>query len=439
MRNKKSLLFVVMALMLVALSVGVASAQTPVVIHWWHESTSDVQVAYWQGLADAYTKDHPNVTFEITNLENEAYKAKLATVMQAGDPPDLFWSWGGGVLWSFADAGLVRNIAPELQANNNEWKDTFAVPAALDLYGQNGEYYGVPFDWGAVGMFYNKALFTKAGLDPAKPPATWDDLITDVKALKAAGITPIAIGEKDKWPGHFWYGYLATREGGQDAFIKAYNRTGSFADPPFVKAFADLKQLVDLNAFQDGFLAATYNDQETVFGNGQAAMELMGQWSPGTQKSSSSSGQGIGDDLGWFPFPTVAGGAGDATDVFGGGDGFAVGKNAPDEAVDFLKFVTSSANQIAGADPAIGITVPPTVKGTDSVIANDPILTAIVNARNNAKYFQLYYDQFLPPPLAGAILDNAEAVFAGASTPEDAAAAVEAEAANDLTPATPSS
>jgi len=433
-KSSRSLILLILLLTLVV-SFGVASAQDAVVIHWWHESTSDAQVGYWKSLADAYTKDHPNVTFEITNLENEAYKAKLSTVMQAGDPPDLFWSWGGGVLWAYADAGLTRDITPELTANNNEWKDSFAATAALELYSKDGKYYGAPFDWGAVGMFYNKALFTKAGLDPAKPPATWAELLDAVKKLKAAGITPISIGEKDKWPGHFWYGYLATREGGQDAFLKAYNRTGSFADPSFVKAFQDLKDLADLNAFQEGFLAATYGDQETAMGNGQAAMELMGQWSPSNQKSNSSSGEGLGADLGWFPFPVIDGGAGNANDVFGGGDGFAVGAKAPDATVDFLKFLTSAENQIAGADSAISLTVPPTVKGTDSVIEKDPIMQAIVKARNEAPYFQLYYDQFLPPAVAGAILDAAEGVFAGAMSPEDAAKSVEDVAAAELTPA----
>jgi raffinose/stachyose/melibiose transport system substrate-binding protein len=162
-------------------------------------------------------------------------------------------------------------------------------------------------------------------------------------------------------------------------------------------------------------------------------MELMGQWSPSTQKTSSSSGEGIGADLGWFPFPVIDGGAGNAGDVFGGGDGFAVGANAPDATVDFLKFLTSAENQIAGADPAISLTVPPTVKGTDEVTANDPILASIVKARDEAPYFQLYYDQFLPPAVAGAILDAAEGVFAGVMSPEEAAQSVEDVAAAELT------
>jgi len=337
------------------------------------------------------------------------------------------------VLWTYAQAGLTRNIAPELAANGGAWKNSFAAQSALELYGQNGEYYGVPTDWGAVGVFYNKALFTKAGLDPAKPPATWDDFLAAVKTLEAAGITPMAIGEKDKWPGHFIWVYLAVREGGQAAFLAAYNRTGKFTDDPFIKAGADLKALVDLQPFQKGFLAAAYGDAETVMGNGQAAMEVMGQWSPSTQVSSSKDGKGIGADLGWFPFPTVTGGKGDPTDVFGGGDGFAVGKNAPDATVDFLKWATSVDNQIAGVK--VGATSPPTVKGADGDVVKDPIMAAILNARNNAKYFQLYYDQFLPPVVAGAVLDGTEALFAGTGTPQTAAQTIEDAAATELKPA----
>src|SRR5689334_17830986 len=148
-KSYRFLTVIVVFAMVLAVSIsGRANAQDKVTIHWWHLS-GEPGDTYWQGLADAYTKLHPNLTFEITSIENEAYKAKLTTVMQAGDPPDLFHSWGGAVLWTYAQGGQTRNIAPELKG---EWQDSFAVPSALELYGQNGEYYGVPFDWGAVGV-----------------------------------------------------------------------------------------------------------------------------------------------------------------------------------------------------------------------------------------------------------------------------------------------
>jgi raffinose/stachyose/melibiose transport system substrate-binding protein len=424
--NKVSRLIFIALVVVLTLGLAVPSlAQEPVTINWWHINTADPGLSNWQALADAYTAENPHVTFEITVLENEAFKARLVTVMQAGDPPDLFQSWGGGVLRTFADNGLVRNIEPELA----EWKDTIAAKAALELYGQNGEYYGVPWTWGALGMFYNKALFTEAGLDPEAPPTTWTEFLAAVQTLKDAGITPLTLGEGDKWPGHFWWVYLAIRLGGEEAFQKAYTREGSFADEPFVQAGTHLQELIDLDPFPEGFLAMTYGDQETIMGNGEAAMELMGQWSPDVQKSSSESGEGLGEDLGWFPFPVVEGGAGNPDDVLGGGDGFAVGANAPDETIDFLRFILSEENQRAMAE--LGLVVP-VITGVDDIFADNPVMSSIVDARNNAPYFQLYYDQFLPPAMGVVVNDAVETLFAGTGNAEEAAQAVEDSASFEL-------
>ncbi|RMG85797.1 MAG: extracellular solute-binding protein, partial [Chloroflexi bacterium] len=389
--RKTRILSAVLVLAFALLSLGIASAQDDTVtIDWWHINTNENEAAFWQSVADAYMEEHPNVNIEITILENEAFKSRLVTVMQAGDPPDLFQSWGGGVLWQFADAGLVRNIAPELEG---EWRDSFSAQSALELFGRNGEYYGVPWTWGAVGIFYNKALFEQAGLDPENPPETWDEFIAAVEALQEAGITPISLGEREKWPGHFWWVYLAIRLGGEQAFLDAYNRTGSFASEPFIQAGEYLKQLIDMNPFPDGYLGLGYGDQATVMVNQEAAMELMGQWAPGFYRALTEDGSGLDEVLGWFPFPVIEGGEGNPSDVLGGGDGFAVGINAPDEAVDFLRYITSVENQRAGAE----IWIVPVVNGAEDVVTENPVMESIIEARNNAEYFQLYYDQFLPP------------------------------------------
>ncbi len=281
--------------------------------------------------------ENPNVFVEITVLENEAFKAKLTTVMQSGSPPDVFQSWGGGVMNEYAEAGMLKDITEYLDADGGAWRDTFS-PGALGVYSYKGKNYGVPWDMGMVGFWYNKELFAEAGIDA--PATTWSGFLADVKKLKDAGITPIALGEGDKWPGHFYWGYLATRIGGKAGFEAASLRTGAFTDAPFVEAGEKLLELIALEPFQDGFLGATYGDQATAIGNGNAAMELMGQWAPGVQRDNSVDGLGIDDKLGWFPFPMVEGGAGNPGDAFGGGNGFAIGKNAPPEAVDFVKFLS---------------------------------------------------------------------------------------------------
>ncbi|HRF94944.1 MAG TPA: extracellular solute-binding protein, partial [Aggregatilineales bacterium] len=123
--------------------------------------------------------------------------------------------------------------------------------------------------------------------------------------------------------------------------------------------------------------------QFTITANGQAAMELMGQWSPGNYNNALEGG--LGENLGWFPFPAIPDGLGNPGDVLGGGDGFAVGANAPDEAVDFLKYITSVDVQSRGAE----IWIIPTVGEAEYVVTENPVFASIIQARNDAPYFPL--------------------------------------------------
>ena len=57
-----------------------------------------------------YEAAHPGVKIELPFLENEAFKAKLTTLLQSADAPDVFHSWGGGVFYEQAKAGVLRPI-----------------------------------------------------------------------------------------------------------------------------------------------------------------------------------------------------------------------------------------------------------------------------------------------------------------------------------------
>jgi raffinose/stachyose/melibiose transport system substrate-binding protein len=151
-----------------------------VTVKWWHISTAEDHKALWQKQADDYMAAHPNVTVEITVLENEAFKTKLTTVMQSGEPPDIFQSWGGGVMNEYVNAGLLQDITPALDADGGAWRNTFA-PGALGVYAYKGKNYGVPWDMGMIGFWYNKDLFTQAGI--AAPPTTWTEFLDAVNKL----------------------------------------------------------------------------------------------------------------------------------------------------------------------------------------------------------------------------------------------------------------
>lgn len=387
----------------------------PVTIEWWHIQNNPPMKDIWADAVQAYQADHPNVKINVTVLENEAFKSKLTTTMQSGKVPDIFQSWGGGTLKEQADAGLVQDVTEPTKAWIGELN-----PAATGLYELDGKQYGVPFNLGMVGVWYRKSLFEKAGIET--PPATWDEFLTTVETLKAKGITPLAIGEKDKWPGMFWWANLSLRIAGKDALAQA-GEDGSFDGPGFVKAGDELKRLIDLQPFQKGFLAAPWDGaggEAAQIGTGKAAMSLMGQWAPSTYAANAKDADAVLGDLGWFPFPTVDGGAGGPTEQFGGGDGFAFGKDAPPEAIDFAKFlVTSDVANKAGASGGIL----PVKKGTESSVT-DVNMKSVLDARAQADFVQLYLDQAYAPAVGQAVNDAVQELFAGKASPQDVAGTI---------------
>ena len=267
-----------------------ASSNKPVTINWWHIANNDPLKTIWKNAADQYMAAHPNVKVKITVLENEAFKAKLTTNMQAGKPPDIFQSWGGGTLKEQADAGLVKDITEPTKS----WIGTLN-DAGVGLYKIGDKQYGIPYNLGLVGVWYNKKLFKKAGIDG--PPTNWNEFLGDIPKLKSAGITPIAVGEKDKWPGMFWWANLSLRVAGKDAMAKAATDGGTFTQPGFVEAGNQLKKLIALKPFQQGYLASPWDGaggEAATVGNGRAAMDLMGQWAPSTFAANTKDKKGLG-------------------------------------------------------------------------------------------------------------------------------------------------
>ncbi|HUR06777.1 MAG TPA: extracellular solute-binding protein [Nonomuraea sp.] len=391
---------------------GKPASPAKVTLEWWHLSTSEPLKTLWATRAKEFEAAHPNVTMKLTVLENDAYKAKLTTLTQSGKAPDLFATWGGGVLKQELDAGLVKDISEDVAPVLGDF-----TKASLAAYQFDGKTYALPTDIGMVGFWYNKRLFTKAGI--TAPPATWAQFLEDVKKLKASGTTPIALAGKEKWPGHYYWAYLAMRIGGLPALQQA-GVDHDFTKPDFVAAGQQLKALVDLQPFQKGFLGAAYgtpDGQAATMSNGKAAMELMGQWAPSVQ---ASSGKGLGDDLGFFPFPTVDGGKGAITEAFGGGGGIAVGADAPPEAVEFVKFMTEKGNHAKAVESG---GVLPVLKGEESAV-KDANLKVVAESLASATGFQLFLDQAYPPAVGQEVNDSVAQLIGGTKTPQQVVDAI---------------
>jgi raffinose/stachyose/melibiose transport system substrate-binding protein len=398
------------------LAVGTAAADTTV--KWLHIEVNPAQVKIWDEVARAYEAAHPGVKVEMQFLENEAYKAKLPTILQSKDRPHVIYSWSGGVLKTQIEAGVLEDITDQVKG----YSDTI-TPAALAAFTQNGRVYGLPIALSQVGFLYNKELLAKANVDAAKIK-TWDDLLGAVKALKAAGVTPIVVGGADKWPLHFYWTHLAVRSGGRAAFDAALRGdNGGFEGETFQKSGALFKQLVDLQPFQNGFLGFKNPQSVGYFGDGKAAMTLAISTVYHLQRALAADKVGLGEDkIGWFDFPVVQGGKGEPTDTLGGITGWLITKGAPKEATDFLKFFISKDVQ---TKLAAGNFLIPVVKGAE-VGLNNTFMKQIADNLAKSNYHQNFYDQSLGPSVGRVVNDVTAEIAGGSMTPQQAATAIQA-------------
>src|SRR5260370_7563858 len=134
--------------------------------------------AYWQGIADAFHKQNPNVTVTVQTINWNEFDSQVKTMVQNKQYPDVL---EGDYFPAYAQAGLLypaKDITSPATFSN-----LLPVFAKLDTY--NGTQYGMPFTTSARTLLYNKQLFQKAGI--TAPPQTWADIQTDAAKIKRLG------------------------------------------------------------------------------------------------------------------------------------------------------------------------------------------------------------------------------------------------------------
>jgi raffinose/stachyose/melibiose transport system substrate-binding protein len=383
--------------------------KNPVTITWWHNFNTDgAAKTLWQKIADDFHAAHPTVTIKVVPIEtNDLQRNRLPAALLTNTPPDVFQSWGGGEMVEQVAAGYLKDISSLVQP------EVASIGAAAKIWSVDGKQYGLPYSFGVEGFWYNKDVFTQAGI--TAPPATWDEFKADLAKLKTvAGVSPIAVGAGDSWPAAHWWYQFAIHECSADTLGKAAK--GDFSDQCFIKAGTDLQDLLGLKVFQDGFLGTPgqtgAGSSAGMVANGKAAMELMGHWNSGVIGGLTPD-KTVPKFLGWFPFPSMPGTATPST-VMGGGDGYAVSKNAPPEAVEFLKYLVNLDNQKAFAATGAGI---PVVKGAETGLT-DVNLQAISKATQSAPAVNLWLDTQLGAK-AGTPMNTAiVGIFAGSGSPQ---------------------
>jgi raffinose/stachyose/melibiose transport system substrate-binding protein len=361
-----------------------------------------------------------DLSVKVSPIENDAFKNKLRVNMGAGSPPDLFHTWGGGALAADARAGRVLDLTGRVPEKHLARLNS----AALDFCRADGKLYALPADVAAVVFWYNREIFAKHKLSP---PKTWKDFLAACQKLKVAGVTPVALGNADSWPGAFYFIYFALRLGGKEPFAAAAARKAGkgFEHESFLKAGEMVLDLAKSGYLSGDFNGKNYSRMRDEFFRGKSAMILMGPWILGNARKEAPAG--FVAKMGCFAFPAVEGGKGEASLVVGGVNAaYAVAQKcaAPKGAVRVLTELTSE--KTAGEWGKTGRI--PALRADLAAKMLPPETREVAAILGAAGGIQLYYDQALPPELAQVHKSTTQGLFAGSKTPAEAARVMEEKA-----------
>ncbi len=375
--------------------------------HIWVTDSESNKKPFEKAVRDWNTAN-PGIQIEVEATENETYKTKIRTAIAVNEAPDIFYCWGAGFARSFVEAGKVLPLDEYL---NDGTKDRL-LPGGLDNFTYKGRIYGLPI-YMIAGVFYcNQELFEKYGI---KIPGTYDELLTAVKGFRDEGITPMAVGEKDGWPGIFYQNILAIRTAGTKMCNLALNKQASFDRPEFRESAEKLVELIKAGAFDSKCMDLTRDEAEEDFKHGRAAMYYNGSWLAGSLEEI---GCPVKGKVTARNFPVLEDGGGDSNGFLGGAiDTFMISINTKhkEEAASALKAIDESfcrESYLSGAGiPAWKVEV-------DETQVN-PLAVDISKMLKNSSGFVLAWDTFLTASEAQTHINLVADIFAGRLGPDE--------------------
>ena len=245
----------------------------PVTLTLWHNYGTEANADVTNALVKAYMAKNPNVTINVVSQPADNYFALLKAAAVAQSGPDIMTMWTG--LFALANQSYLEPLDQYIPAdtlksfNGLDWcskglqASQGAICVPLDLQHYNG--------------FYNKDLFTKAGITTF--PTNWTEWFAALDKLKASGVTPIAYGPGGQALNAGFYPYYdlsyLMMYLGVDEWKKLYNGQIPWTDPAIVKqleTWATIKSKGYTNA------DVLNGDSVGMFEAGKAAMVLEGSW-----------------------------------------------------------------------------------------------------------------------------------------------------------------
>ncbi|MFD1884106.1 extracellular solute-binding protein [Paenibacillus wenxiniae] len=380
-------------------------------MHLWPEGSSKAQYTIVNDIIADYEKQHPDVKIQTEILGNDQYREKLKVLASSNELPDVGMTWSDGFLKPYVEGQLFTPLDDVIDAN---LKDAF-IPGVKESYAIDGKTYGMPLELNISYIFYNKEIFKKYNL---QVPKTYTEFKNIVNTLNQNKVIPAAVGNKEGWPGSFWFMYLADRIGGPTILTDVIQGKRSFTDPDILKAATEVQNLVDMNTFEKGNSGLSNDEAKGYFMNEQAAMFLTATWELPNYTTSKDVPQEFKDKIGYFKFPLYEGGKGTDMNSYVGGPGVGLfvadHSQVKEQAKDFAAFLVKEWGNKSVTDAGV---IPATkVDTADKKL--DPMYVAILKDLSEASNVTTYFDTQASPNVAELHHDLIAALFGKQITPQ---------------------
>ncbi len=373
-------------------------------------SPGEAQIRVWDAAAAEFAEENPGWTVEMNYQDDDQYQTiGLPNLLNGRNAPDIYFEWVGSRLETRTADGFAADITEYVEDGplTGLLDESAYAPATVD-----GGIRLVPHIAGVTNvLWYNEDIFAEQGLTP---PTTWEELLDTCDALDAAGIIPIASGNKDLWAAGNWLGHLVSRVVGEDVYDSALKGETSFDTPEWVEAFGYVQELADHNCVNESANAIDDNEGAQLFFQGQAAMHAIGSW-----LVSWAIDEAPDLNFDFVNLPEMPG-AGDQQSVIGVVTGYVVNAKSTkiEKAVEFLALVNNEANVTAFIE-AEAIPLALSAANSDAIDERTLRLNSLLADSGTV----------INPPDTGYDLGTAEAFYAalaavlgGQATPEDAVA-----------------
>ena len=339
-----------------------------------------VSKAYDTIISD-FQKANPGVTIKLEQRSTDEHKAALRVAAGSDQAPDIFFSWGGlGLGGEFVKSGLAADVTKYY--DQYKWKDEF-IPATVSFATQYpGGTYGVPYTFHGETLYYNKALFQKAGITDL--PKTWADLDAAADKLVASGVAPIAFGGTVNWHVMRIMDAILEATCGADKHDQLMAMKLDWSkEECATKSFQEFHNWTT-KYFLKPFMGIDNNQAFNLFLQGRSAMALEGDWFIDQLRNAGVKT----DDYGSFQIPTGT----DRLYGFGELNYISSKSKNPDIAAKFLDYLESTEVQQANLGRFGAMSVNMKVK-YDNI---DALTKQVQDIFNSSKGLYVNGDQAFP-------------------------------------------